>query len=81
MREMNARTVSIGLCDGTVIAGKINIGNTRRLSDFLNRQDNLFIVLFDVTEGGKESSVVFVNRQQIVWAKPVEDGQPLTSEM
>jgi hypothetical protein len=80
MREMNSRTVTIGLCGGTVIAGKINIGSTRRLSDFLNKQDNLFIVLFDVTEAGTEGGVVFVNRNQIVWARPVEDGPSVTSD-
>ncbi len=71
---MNSRTVTIGLSDGTVITGKINIGSTRRLSDFLNKQDNLFIVVFDVTEGGQNGGVVFVSRNQIVWARPIEDG-------
>ena len=50
MREMNARKVIITMIDGTVFRGSINIGNSRRISDHLRKNESMF-VLFDATQG------------------------------
>jgi hypothetical protein len=73
MREMNASKVVVRLVDGTLMRGKTNIGNARRLSDFFNKTESLFHVFFDVSMEGQEGGVVFVNRNHIVWVKPDEE--------
>jgi hypothetical protein len=73
MREVNARNVSVMLVNGTLIKGKTNMGNARRLSDFINRADGHFMVFFDVSLEGQEHDVVFINRDHIVWIKPDEE--------
>ena len=85
MRDVNAKSVIVMLGDGTIMKGKTNIGNARRVSDYFNKPDNLFLVFFDVSLPGQESGVIFVNRNNIVWVRPddeaprqaAEDGLPL----
>lgn len=74
MREMNARRITIAMQDGTVFHGLINIGSCRRLSDFFRKEEGTFIVLFEASIGnGAEKDVYFLNRNNILWAKP-DDG-------
>jgi hypothetical protein len=73
MREMNANKVVVRLVDGTLLRGKTNIGNARRLSDFFNKTDSLFLVFFDVSMEDQEGGVVFINRHHIMWVKPDDD--------
>ena len=61
------------LGDGTIIRGKTNIGNARRVSDYFNKTDNLFLVFFDVSLQGQESGVIFVNRNYVMWVKPDDE--------
>lgn len=71
MREMNAQRITIAMQDGTVFQGHINIGSCRRLSDFLRKEEGTFIVLFEASMGnGAEKGVYFLNRNNILWAKP-----------
>jgi hypothetical protein len=71
---MNCRKVNVTLVDGRVLSGSMNIGNSRRVSDHLNRMDLPFIILFDVvSKGGDEEKVVFVNKQHILLAVPASD--------
>jgi hypothetical protein len=73
MREMNARGVIITMMDGTLIQGMTNIGNSRRLSDFLRKDDGNFITIFNATMGeSTQRDVYFVNKTHILWAKPDE---------
>lgn len=79
MREMNAQRVTITMRDGSVFRGCINIGSSRRLSDFFRKSDNSpFIVMFDTTMGqNKEKGVYFLNWDHILWVEPNEmDDQP-----
>ncbi|SPF46701.1 conserved hypothetical protein [Syntrophobacter sp. SbD1] len=79
MREINAHRVTITLRDGSVFRGSINIGSSRRLSDFFRKSDNSpFIVIFDTTVGqNKEKGVYFLNWNHILWVEPNEvDDQP-----
>lgn len=73
MREMNARGVIITMMDGTLIQGMTNIGNSRRLSDFLRKDDGNFITVFNATMGSSmQRDVYFINKTHILWAKPDE---------
>jgi hypothetical protein len=75
MREMNARRVNITMRDGSVFRGYINIGSSRRISDFFRKPDNSpFIVMFEAAIGeSKEKSVYFLNLNHILWVEPSED--------
>lgn len=71
MREMNAKGVTITMRDGTVFRGMINIGSSRRLSDFFRKSENLFIVIFDAVVGERgKKGVYFLNRDHILWVEP-----------
>lgn len=69
---MNTQEVIIKLMDGTTVKGRTNLGTHKRLSDCLNRDGEPFIVLFDVLIQGQLGKVLFVNKNQIMWAMPVE---------
>ena len=73
MRAMKCSRVSIKLVDGTVMNGTVNSGSSRRLSDFFNKSDPAFLVIFDVSVGTRHHEVLFVNRRHILWAKPEDD--------
>ena len=73
MREMNAHQVTIKMRDGSVFQGCINIGSSRRLSDFFRKSESPFIVMFEATIGeGKEKGVYFLNWNHILWVEPNE---------
>ncbi len=70
---MNAKRTIITMKDGSIFRGCINIGSSRRLSDFFRKPESMFVVLFDATLGeGKDKSVYFLNRNHILWVKPDE---------
>ena len=74
MREMNDRVVIITMVDGTVFRGHTNIGGSRRVSDYFNKCDGPFIVLFNATKGtSTEREIYFLNKSQVLWIKPEED--------
>lgn len=74
MPPMNAKKVLLKLRDGTVLRGTTNIGNSRRLSDFFNRSDNNFIVLFDVSMKSQcGEGVIFLNKNEILYAVPQDE--------
>ncbi|MEN6440825.1 MAG: hypothetical protein ABFD97_19815 [Syntrophobacter sp.] len=85
---MNTSEVTITMVDGTVFHGSINIGTSRRVSDYFNKGDSLFIILFNSRRdknGDKE--VYFLNRNHILWVKPEDapgagssDSAPLSIE-
>lgn len=81
MPPMNAKKVLLKLRDGSVLKGTTNIGNSRRLSDYFNRTDTNFIVLFDVSMqeqcGG---GVVFLNKTEILYAVPLDERSSVTDE-
>lgn len=73
MREVNARRITVTMTDGTVFRGSINIGSARRISDYLRRNESMF-VLFDATMGdGAQKDVYFLNTNHILWVKPDEN--------
>lgn len=72
MKEMNAQSVLIKLLDGTTVKGKTNMGPHNRLSDCLNRVEDPFLVVFEVSIQGQTGKVLFINKNQIMWAMPTE---------
>lgn len=69
---MNAQSVLVKLLDGTTVKGKTNMGAHNRLSDCLNRGDDPFLVVFEVSIQGQSGKVLFINKSQIMWAMPIE---------
>ncbi len=72
MAEMEVKELVVRLIDGTTFKGKTNIQDNNRLSDLLNRDDNTFLIMFDVNMVGYEGNVIFLNKNQIMWAIPLE---------
>ena len=64
--------VSVKTVDGSLLRGKINLGNENRVSDIFTQSDNPFIVLSDVTSQSAESKVMIINKNHIVWVEPEE---------
>ncbi len=80
MREMNARRIIVTMTEGTVFRGSINIGNSRRISDYFRRNETMF-VLFNATLGdGTEKEVYFLNTNHILWVKPDEHTEASRSD-
>ncbi|MCE5334040.1 MAG: hypothetical protein LLG06_05575 [Desulfobacteraceae bacterium] len=82
MRDMNAKRLLVTMTDGTVLHGFINIGSARRLSDFLRKDDSLFLVLFEtVKNDSREKGVFILNKNHIVMVQPDETASaPLAEE-
>lgn len=72
MVEKRSTNVIIKLIDGTIIKAKTNIRNYNRLSDFLNASEDQFLILYEASMSEYGDGVVFVNKGQIIWAKPIE---------
>ena len=64
--------VSVKTVDGSLLRGKINLGNENRVSDIFTQSDTSFIVLSDVTSQSAESKVMIINKNHIVWVEPEE---------
>jgi hypothetical protein len=69
----NYRGVTIKIKDGTVISGKVNIGEYARVSDLLRQSQDQYIVLTEAEHRGSAGKVVIINRHEIMWAEPKED--------
>ena len=72
-RDFDSKKILLKMLDGTMIVGRTNLRSNTRLSDLLNRERDLFLVIFDAPFRGLDGSVVFVNKTQIMWAIPVEE--------
>jgi len=64
--------VSVKTVDGSLLRGKINLGDENRVSDLFAKSENPFIVLYDVSSQSAESKVMIVNKKHIVWVEPEE---------
>ena len=64
------RTVTIKIKDGTVITGKMNIGDFPRVSDLFKKSSDQYLVLADAEHRGSSGKVVIVNKSEIVWVEP-----------
>lgn len=70
--EVNYRTIMMRIEDGSTLMGKVNIRHRQRLSEiFLDAQEQ-FIILVDVKNEDNPEPVIFVNKNSIMWAKPID---------
>jgi hypothetical protein len=65
--------VSVKTVDGSLLRGKINLGDEKRVSDIFTKSINTFIVLTNVSSQSVESKVMIVNKNHIVWIEPEEN--------
>jgi small nuclear ribonucleoprotein (snRNP)-like protein len=56
------RTVTVKMKDGTVITGKLNIGD--------RQSPDQYLVLADAEHRGSSGKVVIINKGEIVWVEP-----------
>jgi ribosomal protein S3AE len=65
--------VSVKTVDGSLLRGKINLGDEKRVSDIFIQSESPFIVLYDVFSQSVESKVMIINKNHIVWIEPEEN--------
>ena len=68
------RNITVRTTDGSTVLGKINIGINERVSDLFTRSENPFIILFDVEHRDGSGKVLFINKRNIVWVEPDDQG-------
>ena len=64
------REVRVKTTDGVTLRGKVNIGIKARVADIFTKTDDPFIVLSDVKREDGIRTVLFVNKNHIVWVEP-----------
>ena len=67
------RKITVRTTDGATITGKVNIGIKARVADLFTRTEDPFIILSDVELAPGSQSVLFVNKNNIVWVEPEDD--------
>lgn len=65
--------VEVLLSNQTIINGYINIIGYDRFSDFINKDYNRFIMIYNAVKCGKGGSNIMVNKDNIVYIIPKED--------
>jgi len=66
--------VSIRTVDGSVIRGKINMGENERISDVMVKGESPYLVVFDASTSCVEGKVFIVNKRHIIWVEPEAEG-------
>ena len=64
------KTVKVKLKDGTIITGKLNIGEHARVFDYFRSSPDHYFILSDSEHDGQSGRVVIINKNEIVWAEP-----------
>jgi len=64
------KTVTVKLKDGTIINGKLNIGEYARVFDYFRSSPDHYFILSDAEHDGQSGKVVIINKNEIVWAEP-----------
>ena len=67
------KTVKVKLKDGTIIIGKLNIGEYARLYDYFRSSPDHYFLLSDAENDGQSGRVVIINKNEIVWAEPEDE--------
>jgi hypothetical protein len=66
----NFKNVLVKVSDGTLLRGKVNIGeNYHRLSDMFRHSNDSFIVLVAEESPENTKKVFFINKTYIIWAE------------
>jgi small nuclear ribonucleoprotein (snRNP)-like protein len=83
-RKLDARQVTIKLVDGSLVQGKVNLHHddaaVQRVSDIFTKLPDPFIVVFEATAEGKGGRVLILNKRNIVWVSPEDDGHSRREE-
>ncbi|MES0446310.1 MAG: hypothetical protein ABUJ92_07165 [Desulfobacterales bacterium] len=66
------KKITIRTSDGSTIHGKVNIAGKKRVSDIFTSNEDLFVVMVDVSFENSFGRTMFVNKRHIVWAEPEE---------
>jgi hypothetical protein len=65
----NFKNVEVKISDGSLIKGKVNIGeNYHRLSDLFRHDNEPFIVVVSEDTHESPNKVCFINKKYIIWA-------------
>jgi len=67
------KTVKVKLKDGTIINGKLNIGEYARVFDYFRSSPDQYFILSDAEHDGQSGKVVIINKNEIVWAEPEDE--------
>lgn len=67
------KTVKVKLKDGTIIIGKLNIGEYARVFDYFRSSPDQYFILSDAEHDEQSGKVVIINKNEIVWAEPATD--------
>lgn len=62
--------VTIRTVDGSMIRGKINLGENERISDVMVKGESPYLVVFDAATANTEGKVFVVNKRHIIWVEP-----------
>lgn len=65
-------SVAIKMVDGTILRGLVNIAGYKRLSDFIDDNNNS-IKLYNVSTQGKYIDCLIVPRNNILWFVPLDN--------
>jgi hypothetical protein len=68
--EVNFKSVTVKMSDGSLFTGKVNIRVFQRLSDFFRNADDRFIVL--VLDQDQTERVIMANKSYIVWVEAAD---------
>jgi len=63
----NYKTARIKISDGSVIQGKVNIGEFNRLSDSVKAGDEKFLVLVGTLGDENQEKTYIIHKDKIVW--------------
>ncbi len=70
--QTNYKPLAIKMSDGSLLAGKVNIGDFQRLSDFFRETEDKFITLLCSVDDKEPTRVVFVNKSYIIWVEALD---------
>ena len=66
----NFKNVLVKVSDGSLLRGRVNIGeNYRRLSDLFRHSNESFIVMVSEESQENPKKVFFINKNYIIWAE------------
>jgi small nuclear ribonucleoprotein (snRNP)-like protein len=78
-RKLDARPVTIKLVDGSLVQGQVNLHHdeavVQRVSDIFTKLPDPFIVVFEATAEGQSGRVLILNKSNIIWVSPEDDGR------
>ncbi|MFO8089163.1 MAG: hypothetical protein R6U13_04945 [Desulfatiglandaceae bacterium] len=63
----NYKKAILKISDGSLIKGKINVGELKRLSDLIRMTDEKFIVLVGTLHDENEEKTFIINKNSIIW--------------